>query len=104
MTKKEFIEKWCNVFFNPMNGSQKMLDIQMGDDIDDLVHDYYDNRTAPTSWMDLTLQQIISEYKDGEEEVPLDGDEVEDLINIIRTKINLHQGNITQEEYDRLLG
>lgn len=104
MTKKEFIEKWCNVFFNPMNGSQKMLDIQMGDDIDDLVHDYYDNRTALTSWMDLTLQQIISEYKDGEEDVPLDGDEVEDLINILRTKINLHQGNITQEEYDRLLG
>lgn len=104
MTKKEFIEKWCNVFFNPMNGSQKMLDIQMGDDIDDLVHDYYDNRTAPTSWMDLTLQQIISEYKNGYEAEPLDMDDVDDLIKILRAKINLHEGNITQEGYDRILG
>lgn len=57
------------------------------------------------SWMNLTLEQIILEYKDDyNDNVPLDGDEVNDLIRILRAKINLHEGNITQEEYDRLLG
>lgn len=55
--------------------------------------------------MNLTLEQIILEYKDDyNDNVPLDGDEVNDLIRILRAKINLHEGNITQEEYDRLLG
>lgn len=58
------------------------------------------------SWMNLTLEQIILEYKDDYEEgnISLDGDEVDDLICILRAKINLHEGNITQEEYDEILG
>lgn len=57
------------------------------------------------SWMNLTLEQIILEYKDDyNDNVPLDGDEVNDLIRILRAKINLNEGNITQEEYDEILG
>lgn len=57
------------------------------------------------SWMNLTLEQIILEYKDDyNDNVPLDRDEVNDLIRILRAKINLHEGNITQEEYDEILG
>lgn len=57
------------------------------------------------SWMNLTLEQIILEYKDDyNDNVPLDGDEVNDLIRILRAKINLHEGNVTQEEYDEILG
>jgi len=56
--------------------------------------------------MNLTLEQIILEYKDDYEEdnISLGGDEVDDLICILRAKINLHEGNITQEEYDEILG
>lgn len=52
--------------------------------------------------MDYTLQEIITNFKNGDDE-PLDGDEVEDLIDILRAKINLHEGNITEEEYEKLL-
>ena len=51
-------------------------------------------------WIDQLLP-IIEEYKDGGE--PLDGDEVDDLCSIIRAKINLQEGNITDAEYQRLL-
>lgn len=44
------------------------------------------------------LQEIIDGYKDGEAE-PLDGDEVDRLVEIIRLKLNFMEGNITQEEY-----
>lgn len=55
------------------------------------------------SWLNLTLEEILSEYKDGSNE-PLDGDGVDDLTRIIKAKINLHEGNITEEEYNKLLG
>ena len=48
------------------------------------------------------LAPIILEYRDGGE--PLDGDDVDRLVDILRTKINLHEGNITEEEYNNLLG
>ena len=61
------------------------------------------------SWIEQLLP-IIEEYRggavsfanDGNE--PLDGDEVDDLCKIIKAKINLHEGNITQKEYDEILG
>jgi uncharacterized membrane protein len=53
------------------------------------------------TWIEQ-LQPIIEEYKDGSDE-PLDGDEVDRLIDIIKAKINLHEGNITEEEYEELL-
>jgi len=49
------------------------------------------------------LLPIIEEYKDSNNE-PLDGDEVDDLVEIIRAKINLQGGNITEEEYNEILG
>lgn len=49
------------------------------------------------------LLPIIEEYKDGNNE-PLYGDEVDDLIEIIRAKINLQEGNITEGEYNEILG
>lgn len=50
------------------------------------------------SWIDQ-LVPIIEEFRDGEP--CLDGDEVELLGEILKTKINLHEGNITEEEYER---
>lgn len=46
------------------------------------------------------LQPIIDEYGEGE---PLDGDDVDRLVEILRAKINFNQGNITEEEYELLL-
>ena len=53
------------------------------------------------SWIEQLLP-IIDEYKDGDDEA-LDGDEVDRLCDIIKAKINLHQGNITEEEYESLI-
>lgn len=57
-------------------------------------------------WYDLTLSEIIWEYRGGgyEDNEPLDGDAVEDLVGILKAKINLFEGNITQEEYNKILG
>ena len=61
------------------------------------------------SWIEQLLP-IIEEYRGGvvllvnDENEPLDGDEVDDLCKIIKAKINLHEGNITQKEYDKILG
>ena len=48
------------------------------------------------------LQPIIDEYKDGDDEA-LDGDEVDRLCDIIKAKINLHEGNLTEAEYNDIL-
>ena len=61
------------------------------------------------SWIEQLLP-IIEEYRGGvvsfanDENEPLDGDEVDNLCKIIKAKINLHEGNITQKEYDKILG
>ena len=49
------------------------------------------------------LIPIIEEYKDGAFE-KLDVNDVDNLCKIIKAKINLHEGNITQKEYDEILG
>lgn len=54
------------------------------------------------SWIEQ-LQPIIDEFKDGNDE-PLDGDEVDKLAKIIKAKINLQEGNITEKEYEEILG
>ena len=38
------------------------------------------------------------------EEEPLEGDEVDRLVEHLRNKLNLINGNITREEYDKLEG
>ena len=48
------------------------------------------------------LLPIIIEYKDGSDE-PLDCDSVDKLCHIIKTKINLQEGNITEAEYEKEL-
>jgi hypothetical protein len=53
------------------------------------------------NWIEQLIP-IIEEYKDGSDE-PLDGDEVYDLVHIIKAKINLQEGNITDSEYEQLL-
>ncbi len=55
-----------------------------------------------TTWTEQLLP-IIEEYKDGDNE-PLDGDDVDRLCEIIKAKINLQEGNITEEEYNQILG
>lgn len=52
--------------------------------------------------MDKHIYKLIEEYKDGTTE-PLDGDEVDRLCEIIKAKINLSEGNITEEEYNTIL-
>ena len=54
------------------------------------------------NWIEM-LQPIIDEYKDGNLDEALDGDEVDDLCGIIHAKINLQEGNITNAEYERIL-
>ena len=49
------------------------------------------------------LWEIIEIYKSGSDE-PLDGDEVDKLIEHLRNQINLNEGNITQREYEELEG
>lgn len=44
------------------------------------------------------LYVIIQDYKDGTLD-PLDGDETENLAKIIKLKLDLMEGNITEEEY-----
>ncbi len=59
-------------------------------------------KRSESSWINQLIP-IINEYKDGNDE-PLDGDDVDDLCKIIKAEINLQEGNITDEEYDRILG
>lgn len=47
------------------------------------------------------LINILNTYTDGEWTVePLDGDEVDKLVETLRNKLNLLNGNITKDEYD----
>lgn len=49
------------------------------------------------------LYEILDTYTENSwEDKPLDGDEVDRLIEILKAKLNLINGNITQEEYDKL--
>lgn len=48
------------------------------------------------------LQPIIDEFNENNNE-PLDGDEVARLTKVIKAKINLMQGNLTQKEYEKKL-
>ncbi len=48
------------------------------------------------------LIPIIDDYLDGDTE-PLDGDDVDMLCKVIKAKINLYSGNITEEEYNQIL-
>jgi hypothetical protein len=50
------------------------------------------------------LEPIITEYcKNREDDETLDGDEVDNLVNIIRAEINLNQGNTTELEYNVIM-
>ena len=53
------------------------------------------------SWIEQ-LKPIIEQYKGGDDS-PLDGDDVSRLWLIIEAKMNLDQGNITEDEYERVL-
>lgn len=55
-----------------------------------------------SGWFEF-LTPIIIEYKNGSEDEALDGDDVDRLCEIIKAKINLHEGNITDEEYLNIL-
>lgn len=48
------------------------------------------------------LISILNSYDSTWEQDPLDGDEVEILVNHLRNKLNLLNGNITREEYEEL--
>lgn len=49
------------------------------------------------------LQKILNIYTDNEwTSEPLDGDEVDNLVEHIRNQLNLLNGNITEQEYEKL--
>lgn len=50
-----------------------------------------------SNWMNYLIP-IIEDYKGGDCS-PLDADEVDTLCKHIKRKINLHEGNITLDEY-----
>jgi hypothetical protein len=54
------------------------------------------------NWIEQLIP-IIEEYKDGTFE-NLDINDVNNICLIIKAKINLHEGNITEQEYNELLG
>lgn len=82
---------------------------------EEIVHIYLSEQPQPLkedtinsnemdSWI-KQLEPIILEYRgEGEDEEPLDGDAVDRLCEIIKAKINLHEGNITESEYEKILG
>lgn len=55
------------------------------------------------NWLDLTLGDIIQEYKNGSEDELLDGDDVDNLTKILNAVINLQEGNVTEDEYNDIL-
>lgn len=54
------------------------------------------------SWIDQLLP-IRNEFMDGSVDEPMDGDDVDALCKIIKAKLNLHEGNITEEDYNAIL-
>ena len=57
------------------------------------------------NYTEKTLIDILNTYSEFTwEEEPLDGDEVDRLVEHLRNKLNLINGNITREEYDKLEG
>jgi len=48
---------------------------------------------------EVELQMIIDKWNEGHEDEPMDGDEVDKLIDHLRLKMNFMQGNITFQEY-----
>ena len=52
------------------------------------------------NWIYMPLCEIATEYGEGE---PLDGDDVDYLMTMIKIKVNFHQGNITEEEYNQAI-
>lgn len=48
------------------------------------------------------LIHILNNYDSTWTDEPLDGDEVETLINHLRNRLNLLNGNITEDEYNKL--
>lgn len=54
------------------------------------------------SWI-LQLMPIRNEYMDGSVDEPMDGDDVDELCKTIKAKLNYHEGNIDEREYNRIL-
>jgi len=57
-----------------------------------------DSRLKHLDWSEH-LSAILSDYKENLIDEALDGDEVDNLTEIIRAKLNLLEGNITHDEY-----
>lgn len=54
------------------------------------------------NWIEQLLP-IRNEFMDGCVDEPMDGDDVDELCKIIKAKLNLNEGNITEEEYNNIL-
>ena len=55
------------------------------------------NEISPNAFKE-PVKKILKEYKNGNTD-PLDGDEVDRITEHIRNKLNLFEGNITENEY-----
>lgn len=68
-------------------------------DVKQIAIDLIDN---PNDWIH-NLTPIIDDYKDGQVE-QLDEEDVDNLVKILKAKINLREGNISMAIYDEILG
>jgi len=48
------------------------------------------------------LIDLILKKRGSENDEPLDGDEVEILVKEIKAVINFHEGNLTEEEFNKI--
>ena len=67
-----------------------------------VVREWLEDHYVFTDWIDQ-IRPLISVFMDGADE-PMDGDDVDKFMEIIRAKVDLNQGNITDEEYEKILG
>ena len=53
------------------------------------------------NWIEY-LKPILKDYKDGDKQ-PLTLEDVDELVNTLKAKINLNEGNISEKQYDSIL-
>lgn len=52
--------------------------------------------------INANLYDLVISKRGTENDEPLDGDEVDSLVKEIRAIINFHEGNITEEEFNKI--
>lgn len=70
--------------------------------LEERIKEFLGVKTYDDPWLGMTLAEIIKEFKDGSDN--LTTPEVVKLIDILDAKINLAEGLISREQYEKILG